>query len=91
MDAEKAGKSGVIVLLELEFLNLFQIYYYKTTSHESFDVKLHLQHLAGGEEVYTSKRLKQKLQDTYGECVFFADLGRGKKEVVCSGIWPVTL
>lgn len=47
------------------------------------DLFAQMSDLAGGEEVYTSKRLKQKLQDTYGEYVFFADLGRGKREVVC--------
>ena len=39
--------------------------------------------MSGGIEVYSIKRMKQRLQEHYDEYVFFADVGQGKKEVVC--------
>ena len=47
-------------------------------------VELHAKmvEFSGESEVYTIKRLKQKLQEHYGEWVFFAEV-EGHENVVC--------
>ena len=46
------------------------------------EVHLHLQEVANGQEVYAIKHLKRKLQERYGEHIFFAKV-RGRNNVVC--------
>lgn len=46
------------------------------------ELHAHMVEIAGGDEAYSMKRLKQKLQEHYGDHVYFAEI-RGKKNVVC--------
>lgn len=39
--------------------------------------------MAEGAEVYIMKRLRQKLEEHYGEHVFFAQIGGSRTDVVC--------
>jgi hypothetical protein len=42
-----------------------------------------MSHLTNGQEVYGEKYLRTKLEDHYGDHVFFARVGGSRKDVVC--------
>ena len=50
---------------------------------ECVDLHSQMTAMSGGVEVYSIKRMKQRLQEHYGDYVFFADVGQGKIEVTC--------
>jgi hypothetical protein len=47
------------------------------------DLHAQMSHLANGQEVYGEKYLRTKLEDHYGNHVFFARVGGSRKDVVC--------
>ncbi|ESO85472.1 hypothetical protein LOTGIDRAFT_154963 [Lottia gigantea] len=47
------------------------------------DLMAKMEEIAGGEETYTSRTLREKLIQRYDEHVFFAKIGGGQKDVLC--------
>ncbi|KAK6192248.1 hypothetical protein SNE40_003750 [Patella caerulea] len=51
--------------------------------HSLSEIHSQMERLSGDGQSYSEKRLRQKLQEKYGDHVFFAQMGGSRKDVVC--------
>ena len=54
------------------------------------DIHEKMNAIAGGDEVYTTKRLRQKLEEHYGDHIFFAKIGGSRKTSFAFAIWRIS-